>query len=51
MQHQAGVWLPSAEVRELAILSDRYDMTISLLMFDKPGIHHDDDPTTQLPSL
>lgn len=53
--HGPGVWLPGVEVREMAIMSDRYDMTISLLVFDVPGVHHDDEPdsdlTTQQPSL
>ena len=31
-EHPRGVWLPSFEVTELAIASDRYDMTLSLLL-------------------
>lgn len=50
-----GVWLPDAGVREMAIMSDRYDMTISLLVFDRPGVQRDEEPdsdlTTQAPSF
>jgi IrrE N-terminal-like domain len=31
-EHPCGVWLPKFEVTELAIASDRYDMTLSLLL-------------------
>jgi IrrE N-terminal-like domain len=31
-EHPCGVWLPRFEVTELAIASDRYDMTLSLLL-------------------
>jgi IrrE N-terminal-like domain len=31
-EHPRGVWLPRFEVTELAIASDRYDMTLSLLL-------------------
>ena len=31
-EHLRGVWLPRFEVTELAIASDRYDMTLSLLL-------------------
>ena len=53
--HGSGVWLQGVEVREMAIMSDRYDMTISLLVFERPGVQHDEEPdsdlTTQAPSF
>jgi hypothetical protein len=32
MEHARGVWLPRFEVTEFAIASERYDMTLSLLL-------------------
>ena len=34
MEHPCGVWLPGFEATELAITSDRYDMTLSLLLLN-----------------
>ncbi|KWT87616.1 hypothetical protein APY03_3689 [Variovorax sp. WDL1] len=40
-------------MREMVVLSDRYDMSISLLVLDAPGVEHPDEPdenmTTELP--
>ncbi|WP_454766114.1 ImmA/IrrE family metallo-endopeptidase [Cupriavidus campinensis] len=33
-EHPAGVWFRDAHAREMVIISDRYDMSISLLMID-----------------
>lgn len=53
-EHDAGVWFDDCPAREMAVISDRYDMTISLLVLDTlGGAQHDDEPvqdmTTQLP--
>jgi hypothetical protein len=32
MEHGCGVWLPGFEVTEFAVASERYDMTLSLLL-------------------
>jgi hypothetical protein len=48
VDHGPGVWLADTGVREMAILSDRYDMTISLLVFDKANVWHDEAPDTDL---
>jgi IrrE N-terminal-like domain len=32
MEHRCGVWLPQFEVTEFAVASERYDMTLSLLL-------------------
>jgi hypothetical protein len=42
------IWLRGVEVREMAILSDRYDMTISLLVFAAAGPLHEDEPDDDL---
>jgi IrrE N-terminal-like domain len=34
MEHPCGVWLPGFEATELAIASERYDMTLSLLLLN-----------------
>ena len=49
--HQPGVWLPSAAVREMAIVSDRYDMALSLLTFDLPELECDETPMDDLTTL
>ncbi len=55
MEHGPGVWLTGIPVREMVVVSDRYDMTISLLVLDVPGVIHeeesDTDLTTQLPTF
>lgn len=55
VQHPEGVWPIRLPVREMVVLSDRYDMSISLLVLDAPGVEHqdapDDDITTNLPSF
>lgn len=54
IEHGAGVWFGDA-AREMVVVSDRYDMSISLLILDTPGVQHDDEPegdmTTQPPSF
>ena len=42
--HAKGVWITDVVVREMVNLSDRYDMSISLLILDIPGVIHDDAP-------
>jgi hypothetical protein len=46
--HSAGVWLPHRGAREMAIFADRYEMTISLLVFDDidfiPPEFEDEEP-------
>lgn len=55
IEHPAGVWPIKLPVREMVVLSDRYDMSISLLILDTPGVEHpdtpDEDMTTSLPSF
>lgn len=55
IEHPTEVWLTDATVREMAVVSDRYDMTISLLILETPGVIHeeapDEDMTTDLPSF
>lgn len=55
VEHPEGVWPIGLPVREMVVLSDRYDMSISLLMLDAPGVEHPDEPnedmTTNLPSF
>lgn len=55
VEHPPGVWFDDCAAREMVIISDRYDMTISLLVLDTPGVRYeeepDDDMTTQLPSF
>lgn len=55
VEHSEGVWLIRLPVREMVLLSDRYDMSISLLILDAPGVEHPDEPnedmTTNLPSF
>lgn len=55
VDHPVGVWPISLPVREMIVLSDRYDMSISLLVLDAPGVEHpdapDEDMTTNLPSF
>lgn len=42
-------------VREMVVISDRYDMSISLLILDPPGVEHpearDEDMTTIPPTF
>ena len=55
VDHPEGVWPIRLPVREMVVLSDRYDMSISLLILDTPGVEHpdapDEDMTTNLPSF
>lgn len=55
VDHAPDVWFSGIPVREMVVVSDRYDMTVSLLMLDVPGAVHDDEPdedlTTQVPRL
>ena len=55
VEHPEGVWPIRLPVREMVVLSDRYDMSISLLVLDAPGVEHpdapDEDMTTNLPSF
>jgi hypothetical protein len=55
VDHRPGVWFTGIPVREMVVVSDRYDMTISLLILDVPGVVHDEEPdadmTTQLPTF
>ncbi|MDQ2148120.1 ImmA/IrrE family metallo-endopeptidase [Alcaligenaceae bacterium C4P045] len=55
VEHPEGVWPIKLPVREMVVISDRYDMSISLLILDAPGLEHpegpDEDMTTTLPSF
>ena len=55
VEHPEGVWPVGLPVREMVILSDRYDMSISLLILKAPGLEHpdapDEDMTTNIPSF
>ncbi len=55
VEHREGVWPIRLPVREMVVLSDRYDMSISLLLLDAPGVEHpdapDEDMMTNLPSF
>lgn len=55
VEHREDVWPIRLPVREMVVLSDRYDMSISLLLLDAPGVEHpdapDEDMTTNLPSF
>lgn len=55
VEHPEGVWPIRLPVREMVVLSDRYDMSISLLILDAPGVEHPDEPdedmTTNPPSF
>lgn len=55
VEHSDGVWPINLPVREMVVLSDRYDMSISLLVLEAPGVAHPDEPdedmTTNLPSF
>lgn len=55
VEHCEGVWPIRLPVREMVVISDRYDISISLLLLDAPGVEHpdapDEDMTTNLPSF
>ena len=55
VEHPEGVWPVGLPVREMVILSDRYDMSISMLILTAPGLEHpdapDEDMTTNIPSF
>jgi hypothetical protein len=44
----AGVWFPEIPVREMVVVSDRYDMTVSLLMLDMPGAVQAEEPDSDM---
>ena len=55
VEHRPGVWMPGAGVREMTIISDRYDLTLSVLLLESPVVVHDEEPdndlTTQPPTF
>lgn len=55
VEHRPGVWMPGAGVREMTIISDRYDLTLSVLVLESPVVVHDEEPdndlTTQPPTF
>jgi len=55
VEHREGVWPIRLPVCEMVVLSDGYDMPISLLILDAPGVEHADEPdedmTTRPPSF
>lgn len=56
VEHDAGVWVPGRAVREMTVVSDRYDLSISVLMLEQQlGAIHEDEPdadlTTGLPTI
>lgn len=56
IEHGVGAWPFPMPLREMAVISDRYDMSISLLILDDAGIEHgdvpdDDDMLTRPPSF
>lgn len=50
VDHSKGVWFPDIATREMLIVSDRYDMTISLLLLDPPSAQLEEDPIKDLTS-
>lgn len=50
-----GVWRWGMPVREMVVFSDRYGMSLSLLILDVPGVEHPDaserDLTDSPPSI
>ncbi len=44
IDHPEGVWPIKPAVREMVVISDRYDMSISLLILDQPGVEQQDEP-------
>lgn len=44
----AGIWSPAQAVREMAIFADDYDMTISLLIFEKQDFRYVDPDEAEL---
>ena len=55
VEHPEGVWPMRLPVREMVAISDRYDMSISLLILDTPGVQYpdapDEDMTTTPPTF
>lgn len=51
VEHPEGVWPMKLPVREMAVLSDRYDMSISLLILDTPGVEHPDAPDEDMTTI
>ncbi|CAG9258083.1 conserved hypothetical protein [Burkholderia diffusa] len=43
IEHECGIWFPDSKTREMVVVSDRYDMSISLLMLDGPAWDGGDD--------
>jgi hypothetical protein len=49
--HSEGVWFKNIAVREMVVLSDRYDMSISLLVLDPPVIDFEEDDAQDLTTI
>lgn len=43
IEHEFGIWFPDSKTREMVVISDRYDMSISLLILDGPTWDGGDD--------
>jgi hypothetical protein len=43
IEHECGVWFPDSKTREMVVVSDRYDMSISLLMLEGTAWDAGDD--------
>jgi len=55
IKHECAIWFPSSTTRETAVVSDSYDISISLLMLDGPTWDADEDellgPLTGIPGI
>lgn len=55
IEHPESVWPMKLPLREMVVLSDQYDMSISLLILHTPGAEHldapDEDMTTKPPTF
>lgn len=55
IEHERGIWFPDTRTREMVVISDRYDMSISLLMLEGATWDAGDDellaPLTGTPSF
>ncbi|ONX65173.1 hypothetical protein A8F17_18990 [Burkholderia cenocepacia] len=55
IEHERGIWFPDTKTREMVVISDRYDMSISLLMLEGATWDASDDellaPLTGTPSF
>jgi IrrE N-terminal-like domain len=49
-KHSPGVWMPYSEVTEYAVLSDRYELQIAVLLFEPTGdyVHLDEEAVPDL---